>query len=240
MTTETETETPMTTRESAIVIDVKDVYDDAVRESDRGQWRHRVILDPASREVSIVSTYGNGTPMPLWDGRWIALASIPDGTADTSPLVSALEGLRDDGDLDRLCDEHETYWDGSNNRGRLSEAGDELLQVVSRQLGQIELPTYWSAADWAGESIFGDLVSREGPIDLGARAKVLVDEASANGAHVDVGDLARYLEERLAAEIIEEAWDEALNETCAYEGCYGHGEVEDDEGDLVCRDCAAE
>ena len=63
--------------------------------------------------------------------------------------------------------------------------------------------------------------------------KRIVTWARGEDVHLDPADVIAYLRERLAREV-EQAYDDAREEVCAYADCYSRATTEDYEGDPCC------
>lgn len=88
-------------------------------------------LDDRRAYIETWSNIGGGMPASVFNGteiRW----SLPVLTADSAnDLLEKFESR-----LDRLCDEYEDYYDGSNYRGRLSEDGQDLQDRIQRDINE--------------------------------------------------------------------------------------------------------
>lgn len=216
MITDTTTPTPdKTPTPDPVTIDLPAECSSARSESDRRSWHHRIVLRPDAREVTVISAYGDGVPVPLWRGLWVRLGEIADGTADTTKIADTLAAHADD--LARLCEWHESEWDGRNHVGRWTdERAREILQAICDDVAAAcrEAPAYWDADEWLAHTSDDELFPRgvSGTADaIDALVAELLHCARGDDVHLREADLYDVIEsrwEQAAAKRADDAEDE--------------------------------
>lgn len=103
---------------------------------------------PETRKAGVTQRQDVGAmDMAEWLGLDLAyeLEPRPDEAALTAYLHG--EGLAL---LDAVCDGHETYWDGQNIQGRLTEAGQTALDQLMAGIEALPVSDWelWDAGDW--------------------------------------------------------------------------------------------
>lgn len=145
---------------------------------------------------------GDGTPEPVWHGRWIRWSIQPCTNyallKDALGEEGALSAL-----LDRVIAGHEVRWNGNNHVGHLTEDAAEASQAIEHYLESIDRVNLcrWRAADWFAPSkeetvqkVREWLSNSE---TLEGIAGDFVVEAEAHDALLDEDDVRSYLERLL-------------------------------------------
>ena len=135
---------------SKITIDVSGDFNQASADHERSNWVHRIVLDCDARTVDTCTMYGNGTPGRIWSGVDREIGRINDGVADTDDLRDYLESDEAQALLEAIIAGWESYHDGSNFVGRLTEGAQDAENELAREITEIELPTYWNAGEYLG------------------------------------------------------------------------------------------
>jgi hypothetical protein len=146
---------------------------------------------------------GNAVPSFVWHGRTLRFSVSPNVVGKR--LLKYLEG---DGRplLARIHAGHEVEWDGSNQRGRLSEDAEEASAQLEADLAEIDEVPVWPVDEWLfGAQSLADAWSRE-PLEELARS--LEEQARRDGLQLD-GEVKEALLCR-AKELVEEECDDEL------------------------------
>lgn len=115
-----------------ILVEIPRTLDSAARESDRGNWFHRVVLKHVDEpRITVETTYGNGASMNVWNNVDTCLVRVPDGTADTSDLVAYLECDKGQALLGAIHEGHETRWFDGHERGYLSDEAKDAQHYLT-------------------------------------------------------------------------------------------------------------
>lgn len=146
---------------------------------------------------------GNAVPMTVWNGRTLRFRVSP--RVRGADLRSYLEG-DGRGLLARIHGGHDVAWDGSNNRGRLSEDAEEASAQLEADLAEIEEVEVWGVEEWLfGAESLPEVWSGQ-PLEELARS--LEEEARRDGLQLD-GEVKKALLCR-AKELVEEECDDGL------------------------------
>lgn len=179
---------------------------DVIPEADPYQRQTRGIsttelkLDPDARRVWAEQEYrDNSQPMVEYLGRRLVLP-LGEYTPDGNALKAYLEG---DGQelLARICDGHDTVWDGHNHRGQLDRDGEDAWAELERALLGLPESEYslWWVDDWLNGWAPADAGLTPESTDAEIAAVVAAFEDQARGdLQVLEGDLEAYIRGELA------------------------------------------
>ena len=170
-------------------------YNRASRDCERGNWTHRIVLDPNDKEVDVCTLYGNGTPLSIWDRRAFTVYTVPDGTADVTSLVEELESEDMQDSLQAIVRGYSEEWDGSNLKGQLTEEAQDHLDGIKEQLTDrcSNLPMFWDPGDWYASLATRDVATLAWAVDRESILGSEIDIALGEGAYLSRADLESYL-----------------------------------------------
>ena len=174
-----------------IDIDIDSSYDNAPSDSERGNWKHRLVLNHKTQTVDVRSTHGGGTPADIWNDIAIEIGQIRDGTADTALIKKYLESDLVQALLAEILDGHEIR----GERGMLTDDARDTSDILDHEISELYCPSYWDAVDWLGECDADELEIAAATTDeqIDARAQQLLDEAIDNGIHTTLTGIVDYL-----------------------------------------------
>lgn len=167
---------------------------------DASNWRRELYLEPGDEPcVNLVETYGNGTPEPAWNSRWLCLGSLPQNVADASEVVAYLESEEAQDTLQSYLNTYRCEWDGHNHVGCWGRAEDEDALAVGLpdswpHLQRLleDCPTYWDASDWF-QAWPDDLTAETTDEELETMAPREVEEGARDQAWLDESDVLKVL-----------------------------------------------
>lgn len=165
---------------------------------ENSNWSCRIDFDPVDRVVRIYDFFGNGQSMATYNGTERAIGSnCHCNVSNIKDLVALLEGEEAQGYLNDIAEGFETYWDGSNHRGRLNEnaafAEEKLGEMIEDWFSSSAV-NYYSAEDWFE---YSDVVAEMMKGDHDVESYVAEQEARAESGQVDEDDLRRYVQSQL-------------------------------------------
>ena len=174
------------------------VNDFSAHTGENDNWSCRIDFDPESREVRIYDYFGNGQSMATFNGTERAIGSNSHCNVNNiEDLVEFLESDQVQGLLAEIADGYETFWDGSNHRGRLSAdadvAEDELRELISDWFNT-SAACFYSADEWFHSS---DVVAEMMRGDHDIESYVAEQEAKAEVGQVDEDDLTAHVRSEL-------------------------------------------
>lgn len=181
---------------------------------ENSNWSVRIDFDPTTRVVKIYDFFGNGQSMATYNGTERAIGSnCHCNVSNIEDLVALLEGEEAQGYLSDIAEGFETYWDGSNHRGRLTEDAfwaEEKLGEMIEDWFSASAVNYYSAEDWFQ---YSDVVAEMIKGDHDVESYVAEQEAKAESGQVDKDDLRRYVQSQLeeAADLNDEDELEKIN-----------------------------
>lgn len=141
---------------------------EAIKDHDfSGQWSTDIYLDPVAQTVyTFLDT--NCTPATAYHNIDRRILSVSPN-AIASSVYDWLSNVEDT--LASLVGEYEgSEWDGNNDKGKWTEAGEELLDYLN-QLPR-EIASYWDAGEWFSP-VEGDL---KASWESGLTAEQIIDE----------------------------------------------------------------
>ncbi|MDD5509087.1 MAG: hypothetical protein PHD25_12315 [Bacteroidales bacterium] len=184
-----------------IPVQIEAFYDYALTPSTRGNWKHRIVLDCTTEEprVSVVSSYGTGTPEPVYNLRQIMIGIIPEGVSDTNLYKTFLESH---GTQLLLQSIHAGYSLRNHQQGQLTDDAGETQELLIHMIQGIDAPSYWDVRDWIDTCEVTDLI-KDANIDpeenLEPRLKHIRDnivgDAKKQGISLSTWDTLEYLRE---------------------------------------------
>lgn len=160
--------------------------------ADRMNWSHDIVFDPYAMTVTHREFYGTGTYEDVEENRVILLTSFPDGIADTTALVDALQRLTPE--LRELADLHEPFRDGWRYTNH--ERAEALLGIISDRIGAATetLPLYYDAEDVLGnEEVTFPADFRGADDDFDDMAVMIIENMRDEGAVLRKGPVLAYL-----------------------------------------------
>ncbi len=193
---------------AAIPVNIDSEYNYAQGETERGNWRHRIILSGLMDEephVTVDTSYGGGTPSTVFNMKEVHLEDIPDGTADTQAYVDFLESTYAQ-DLMHCIAEGHTF---NGYKGKLTEDAHQAMQMLEEQIRNIEAPSYWDVRDWLDITDAEEAVktSVAGSEDIAGELSKLMDIICDNAR-----DFGAYLSEKETLEYLKETYQDMLDE----------------------------
>ena len=137
-------------------IDIPDQLDSAANEMERTNWHHRLVLKPATMEVQLWSTYGNGVPVEIWENAVIQLGRVPDGVAGLDPVREALQSCEPE--LRELAALHELGGRYANP-DRANDLSDQIDRHLDRAMESLR--TIIDADEWLSPCSHYDLFPQQ-------------------------------------------------------------------------------
>ena len=158
--------------------------------------RAYIEIDPQGR--TMIAEYdgeiGNAVPMAVYHGRILRLHISPYLRGDV--LADILESDEVQALAQRICAGHETYWDGSNLRGRLSDDARSAFEALQEHLDSYQEEPYLARvcdpSDWVATADQVGIASNTTDEEVHRLALELLDEAYADDVLID-GDLEAHL-----------------------------------------------
>lgn len=163
-----------------------------------GNWSTRIDFDPVDRVVKIYDFFGNGQSMATFNGTERSLGGCSHANiANIGDLVELLEGEEAQELLNDIAEGFETYWDGSNHRGRLTEDAafaEEKLGEMIEDWFSSSATSYYTASEWfSGTDIVEEMLRGDHDVE----SYVAEQEAKAEAGQIDEDDIRSYVENEL-------------------------------------------
>lgn len=141
---------------------LKVYYEKSMEVENGDQWNNTLVLNldhEGGPSVELESLFGNSYTFQSYHNLQFTLFDVPNQTTSEG-LEQVVDAIKEcEATLIAIYEGFETYWDGSNTRGKLTEEAHELLEGLQRSLENdfaYGLPSFWSADDY-----FQHLSSRE-------------------------------------------------------------------------------
>lgn len=118
------------------------------------QWSNSIVVNfdcPNGPFVELAANFGSSYTFQSYNNLQYTLLDVPNATtpAGVQQIIDSIKESEET--LIAIYEGFETFWDGSNTRGKLTEEAHELLEELQRSLAnefENGLPSFWSADDY--------------------------------------------------------------------------------------------
>lgn len=204
---------------------LKVTYEENMSVQQGEQWNNAIVLTLDCTDapyVGMESNFGSSYTFQRYNNLQFTLVDVPNATtpAGVQQIIDSIK--ESEKTLIAIYEGFESYWDGSNTRGKLTEEAHELLEGLQQSLAnefENGLPSFWSADDY-----FNYISNREiGRTFMNSECSCIQGfwedeyEDSCGEAIVKNHDAIRYLRNALT-EFVEEDLEKFIEEASGEDG----------------------